>query len=148
MANTKENTTETKTVTNWQAFIDAGLVPVRIVCDGYLPTHPFNMGCHTALQVQASSMIEHFKADHGGGFVVTMRRSDNKPWPGWKELAAAGFEIVDFRDEAFGEELPLDPRFLIKALAPRRGSNGRVKQGGVFLMTISDKATNDQFFTE
>lgn len=150
MANTTNKEIDKKTMTNWQAFVDAGLVPTRIVCDGYSPVHAFNSGCHTALQLNSSSMIEHFKADHGGGFVISMRRTDNtnKPWAGWKELAAAGFEITDFRDEAFGEELPLDPRFLLKAMVPRKGSNGKVKSGGTFLMTIADQVSDNAFVSE
>lgn len=150
MANTTTKEIDKKTMTNWQAFVDAGLIPTRIVCDGYQPVHRFNQGCHTALQLNAKTMIEHFKADHGGGFVISLRRTDNnaKAWPGWKELADAGFEIIDLRDEAFGEELPLDPRFLLKAMAPRKGANGRVKSGGVFLMTIADQVSDNAFATE
>ena len=146
MANTKQDTPAKKSLTNWQAFIDAGLVPTRIVCDGYLPLHPFNRGCHTALQLTSDAIIQHYDADHGGGFHINLRRTDSaKSWKGWQELADSGMEIVDFRDASSQEELPLDPRFLLKAMAPHKNANRRMEPGGKFWMTVSNKPAEYEF---
>lgn len=135
-----------KTMTNWQAFADAGLVPTQIRCDGYFPAHPHNQGCHSLLQLTAEAMINHFKNDHGGGYVIKFRRTDGRnPWPGWKQLADAKMEIVDFRCAVCNTEIQLDPRFILQHMAPHKNSNRRIQPGGEFLMTISDKPVEYDF---
>lgn len=136
----------TKATTNWQVFKDAGLVPTSIRCDGYSPTHPVNIGCHTLLTLDADSMIRHFKGDHGGGFVIQFRRSDSsRPWPGWDVLANSGIELIDFRCAVCNNELPLDARFILQHMLPHKNGNRRTETGGRFYMTISDQAINYEY---
>ncbi len=146
MANNKPDTAtaDTPTVlTNWKAFEDAKLVPVLIRCDGYFPYHKHNEGCHTVLSPTADAMITHFNAGHGGGFYMQLRRSNgSKPWEGWKHLAEAGMEIVDFRCAVCNTEIVLDPRYILPHMVPHRNGNKRTQQGGGFWITISDKPIN------
>lgn len=137
---------EKKTLTNWQAFIDAGLVPTQIRCDGYFPVHPTNQGCHSSLIPTAANMIAHMNAEHGGGFFITLRRTDGtKPWPGWQELADAGIEAVDFRCAVCNNEIALDPRHILQHMVPHKNGNRRSQEGRIFWLTISDKPIEYEF---
>ncbi len=146
MAKIIESTIEKTTLTNWKAFIDAGLIPTQIRCDGYFPVHGSNEGCHSLLVPTAANMIQHMNNGHEGGFFITLRRTDStKAWAGWQELADAGIEIVDFRCAVCNEKLPLDPRHILQHMVPHRNSNRRTQEGRIFWMTISDKPVEYDF---
>lgn len=143
MANTTKIPTTKSSGTNWGVFKEAGLVPVKIVCDGYYPIHRANLGCHSKLQLTAEAMINHLDQDHGGGFQITLKRTDGKPWDGWDKLQEAGIEIVDFRCDVCDEVLRLNPMIILRHFAPHSGKTRRPRQGGTFNLTISRTANPD-----
>ncbi len=146
MANIAKTAVEKTALTNWKAFVDAGLVPTQIRCDGYFPKHPTNEGCHSALVPTGQAMINHLKAEHGGGFFITFRRTDgSKPWTGWQELQDAGIEISDFRCAVCNEQIALDPRHILQHMNPHKNGNRRTQEGKIFWMTITDKPVEYEF---
>lgn len=142
MANTKIPTAK-QAVSNWSAFKEAGLIPVQIVCDGYLPIHQFNSGCHSKLALTAEAMISHLDREHGGGFVITLQRTNGPAWDGWDKLIEAGIEVTDFRCDVCDEVIRLNPTFILRHFAPHSGKTRRPRAGGTFLMTISRQVNPD-----
>lgn len=142
MANTKIPTAK-QAVSNWSAFKEAGLVPVEIVCEGYFPIHQFNSGCHSKLQLTAEAMISHLDRDHGGGFQMTLRRSNGPAWDGWDKLAEAGIEVTDFRCDVCDEMIRLNPTFILRHFPAHAGKTRRPRMGGVFNITISRQVNPD-----
>lgn len=133
--------------TNWSVFKEAGLVPTEIVCEGYYPVHRFNNGCHTKLGLTAEAMIAHLDADHGGGFQITLKRSDGKMWDGWDKLSEAGIEVTDFRCDVCDEVLRLNPTIILRHFAPHTGKSRRPRLGGTFNITIS-RSVNPDYIDE
>src|SRR5579862_4997431 len=86
-----ESKSKTKTYTRWDTFDKAGYRVSRIVCE-CLPGHPADEACKTALIPTAANVINHIRAEHGGGFMFTIKESKT-PWAGWKALADAGVEV-------------------------------------------------------
>jgi hypothetical protein len=125
-----------KTYTNWGAFAKAGLVPTEIMCNGYRPFHGVDISCHTRLRLDPAVMGEHVRADHGGGFSMTLRRGD-RVWAGWKQFEDLGLEAVDLRCGVCGEELPFHPQHLLKHLRAHPNQNRRIVEGGQYLITLS-----------
>jgi len=136
MANPKIPTAKTA-VTNWGAFKEAGLSPIDITCEGYLPIHQFNSGCHSKLALTAEAMISHLDREHGGGFVMTLRKSNGPVWDGWDKFIELGIEITDFRCDVCDEVIKLNPSFILRHFAPHSGKMRRPKAGGTFNITIS-----------
>lgn len=124
------------TFTNWAAFVKAGLVPKEIVCNAYKPTHMVDMSCHSRLLLNAPSMIKHVEAEHGGGFLVTLQKSETE-WPGWKEFSQSGMELQELRCNHCGHELPVSPQQIIRHMKSHGGENRRLKENDTFRMTIS-----------
>ena len=125
-----------KTMTNWNGFVKAGLVPTRITCQGYPPTHRRDSACHSAVLLDASALERHVVAGHEGGFKIDIRRSE-VPWKGWLELGDLGFEIHDLRCEWCNKEIPVHPQYLLKHLEAHSGAQKRLKPSKTFLLTIS-----------
>lgn len=152
MRETVKPPTETavaKSFTNWQALIDAKLVPAEIICQAYLPVHPTDLSCHTRLVDSASNMLVHaFEREHLGGFSIKLRETDGKPWAGWNELAAAGIEASDFRCEICDQQIPFKPINIKKHMRPHAGKLRRTRNGGQFWLTLSrdksERAEDDE----
>lgn len=126
-----------KTYTRWDAFDAINLVPTEIRCDGYRPFHNVDLSCHTALPLQAQSMIDHYLSEHGGGFTMKVRVGDS-PWPGWKELADKGVELEDFRCGECLNAVRVNPADIQAHMKPHLASK-RMKTSETFLLTISQK---------
>lgn len=132
-----------KTVTNWNGWVKAGLVPTRIICQGYAPVHRRDNGCHSALLMDAHSFERHVDAGHEGGFFIKVRRGE-VPWKGWLELGDLGFEIHDLRCSWCDAEVPPHPQYLLKHLMPHKGAQKKLLRNDTFRMTISrDKPLPD-----
>lgn len=125
-----------KTHTKWEALEQAKLIPVRVMCDGYRPFHAFNLGCHTKMQINVEQWINHVKGGHGGGFMMKFRKGD-KPWPGWRQVAEAGLESVDFRCEICDQQIPFNAMHILKHMRAHNGKMRRVLPGGVYNITFS-----------
>ena len=132
---------ETKPVkqssTNWAAFEKAGLVPTEIMCQGYQPIHRADMSCHTRLTLKAANMLGHLANDHGGGFKITVKRTEGKAWPGWKELREAGIDCFDLRCDVCDSVLQFQPNHLLAHIKPHSGKNRRIQSNGTFWLTLS-----------
>jgi hypothetical protein len=136
-----------KTYTNWKAFIDAGLTPSHIQCDGYRPVHMYNEGCHTTLAPNVKQMLGHFNGGHGGGFLVSFKENYRnggdivrfgKAWDGWRELEALGVELRDLTCDVCGKDLKITQRALIQHCKQHTGKSSRVKPGGDFWITLTN----------
>lgn len=114
-----ESTSKT-TQTEWDTFDKAKYGVRGIVCQ-CLPGHPSDEACKTALVPSAQSVLNHLRAGHGGGFEFIIRGSMPKPWPGWKDLAAAGAEIAWIRDEVTDRQVDVSKRALEDVLKPHTG---------------------------
>lgn len=127
-----------KTVTNWKVFEQAGLVPVRFKCDGYLSSHPNDMTCHTNLVMTAENVLRHMDPNHGGGwFHIKFRISDGKVAPIWKELEEAGVEIQEFYCPHCRVLVPMTPRAIVKHLQPHAGATRINPYPQTLCMTLS-----------
>lgn len=112
-----------KTLTNWGVFRDAGLVPVRIRCEGYLGSHPADLSCHSNLLLTGSSVLSHMAPDHSGGwFKIKFRVSDGKVSELWQELEDAGVEIADLYCSHCRQGVSMTPRAMIKHLQNHAGA--------------------------
>lgn len=124
-----------KTVTNWIAFEIARLMPKEILCQGYKPTHQVDLSCHTRLPLDAAVLGKHIKAEHGGGFLFTLRKAD-KTWPGWRKFSALGLEAHDFRCAVCDAVVPFHPGHILKHMKPHTGKIKRITPGGGFNITL------------
>lgn len=134
-----------KTVTKWDAF--RGLRPVKLTCEGYLPVHEVNSGCHTALPLEGKWLALHtFERQHGGGFHITLDVGDTKFWD---ECAEAGLEIVDFRCGVCGKRLKPMAAAVLPHLRPHPDANRKMRTGGLFHITVgSAPAVDDEALEE
>lgn len=96
--------------TKWEVFARAKLIPSQIICDTIFG-HPGDEACHTKLELRAPIMVKHVIA-HGGGFRITVRQSDGKIWPGWKQLEDARMELASLKCEVCDQEIGLSVREL------------------------------------
>lgn len=153
--------TSSSSITNWKEFTKAGLTPVEIVCSEYRPVHPSVTGCHSRLQTRIAlkgapinpltkratktgsgqPMLDHTRADHGGGFLVKFKRTaldEATAWKGWKDLEKSGVEITDIRCEWC--EKPEDrvhAGSLLSHFRPHKGRGRGLKAADSFWMTLS-----------
>lgn len=130
---------ESKSNTKWEIFEQGELVPVKLVCQDYLPVHPSDTSCHTTIPISGEVVARHINPEHGsgGGFEIHLRhRPGAKASTLWKELASLGFELHDFRCDVCNEELPLAPRRIIRHIAAHAGKSRAPRAGGKFWMTI------------
>lgn len=125
-----------KTYTNWKAFDQASLAPAEIRCDGYLPVHPSNEGCHTVVKNDNVDTIINHLENHGGGFVVKMRYTEKSKTPIWSNLQNAKIEIHDFRCEWCNADVKLNPQHLRKHMEPHLGGNRRIGGNKLFFVTL------------
>lgn len=116
---------ERKTVTNWAVFDKAGLVPVRIKCDGYLGGHPSDLSCHSNILTTSESVQHHMKPEHGGGwFHFRLRSTDAKGKATiWRDLSQAGVEISHLYCPHCRREVEMTPREILFHLNPHPGAN-------------------------
>jgi len=138
-----------QTVTKWEVFNKAGLVPTEIWCQGYLPIHRSDSSCHTRLRLLADSIETH--SEHGGGFRFDLKRLENKVWPGWKGLQAKGLECHDFRCDVCDKVVPMHPLHIMNHMRPHLSKNRRTQVGGVFYLTIgpgTPTPTEDSAFVD
>ncbi len=115
-----QEVTSKKTYTNWDAFAKAKVVPTTIICD-IIAQHPADEACKTRMTLAASNMIRHFEIGHGGGFQVKVKQTDGKPWPGWKELEDAGYEIVNMKCEVCDRKVQVSARDILNHLRAHQG---------------------------
>ncbi len=132
-----------KTYTRWDAFEAINLVPTEIRCEGYLPFHPLNLGCHTRLPLHAQSLIDHLNSGHGGGFEMQVRVGDS-PWSGWKDLQDAGVELEDFRCGECMNPVRVNPADIQAHMRPHLVGK-RMKSSNKFLLTISQNSKKTAF---
>lgn len=109
-----------KTYTNWEAFAKAKVMPSNLVCD-VIHMHPADEACKTRLPLEAKNMIRHFELGHGGGFQVKMKDNNGREWPGWKELADAGYEIVRMKCEVCDRQVQVSARDISNHRRPHQG---------------------------
>jgi hypothetical protein len=112
--------TPRKTFTNWDAFVKAKIIPTTIICD-VIHMHPADEACKTRMPLEAKNMIRHFEIGHGGGFQVKVKQSDGRPWPGWKDLENAGYEIVNMKCEVCDRKVQVSPRDILNHLRTHQG---------------------------
>jgi hypothetical protein len=129
--------TRPKLITNWKAFEQANL-GVRVVqCDGYVPIHPHNQGCHTKLIPTAKAMSSHIDGEHAGGFVLELTQ-DSAPNPLWNELREDGIEVRDLRCGHCGAEVRLHPVKLKEhGWKAHPGMFSKTKPDGKFYITLT-----------
>lgn len=121
--------------TKWDAFEKAGLRPKTITCEGYFPVHRVNLGCHTNILLNADTMVDHVRGEHGGGFTLVLVQ-DGRKWDGWQRLRELGAELHDFRCDVCDREVPLVPNVILKHFQAHSGRMRRPIAGGAFLATI------------
>jgi hypothetical protein len=128
---------ESKCLTNWDAFAEAGLVPVSIRCQDYFPAQRSDASCHTTFAISVENVLRHMSEEHGsgGGFELTVRRTEGKKSPFWAEMAKAGIEIHDFRCDC-DKEVPLVPRRMLNHCKSHVGRTHNTIPGGVFHVTL------------
>lgn len=136
-----------KTVTNWRVFGEAGLVPVRIRCEGYLGSHPADLSCHSNLLLKGESVLAHMVPDHSGGwFKFKFRISDGKESPVWAELEEAGVEITDLYCSHCRQGVAMTPRAMIKHLQAHAGATRLNPDPQSLCMTLSfNRADLDEY---
>jgi hypothetical protein len=131
--------TKSKTSTNWRALEDAGVIPVRVVCQDYVPVSArMDMSCHSNLAISGENVTRHMVEEHGtgGGFAMYLRLSDGKKSKLWRELEDAGVELHDFRCDICDEQLPLQPRRIARHLQPHSGKSRHARANSKFWMTL------------
>ena len=144
---------EKETFTNWGAIAKSRLVPTFMKCDGYLPMHPHNNGCHTTLPHKPHIFAAHLDGGHGGGIFISFRdnykndmigvnlgstiKQSEKEWLGWDEFRKEGLEIKDFRCDVCNAEIKLNPNAILKHCKPHQGKTSRLRPGGDFWITLS-----------
>lgn len=124
-----------KTFTKWEIFQRAGLRLKELVCEGYMPIHTYNSGCHTRLIPNATSAKSHIDGEHGGGFIIGIRSSE-QPWEGWREFDELGLEIHDLRCDSCQNEVELNARSILKHIKPHMNSNRRIVPNDKFRVTL------------
>lgn len=137
--NPKTESLETpSTMTKWEVFDQAMIVPTQIMCQDYWPTHRTDGSCHTKLRLEADSILRHMNPQHesGGGFQLIFRQTDGKQWPGWQALKAAGAEIHDFRCDICDAEIQLTPRAILRHMRPHNGKSRKITDTKTFNLTV------------
>lgn len=132
-----ESKPKRKTITNWQVFEEAGFIPVRLRCDGYLGSHPAELSCHTNVVPSATNVLRHLAPEHGGGWFQIKFRISDKPSTFWKELEDAGVEMFHFFCPHCREEVPVSPRRIIYHLQQHPGANRVNLNPQTLCMTLS-----------
>lgn len=117
-----------KTYTNWNALTIAGLRPTMIECQAYRPALRGDNSCHTRLLPKGDSFINHIGHDHGGGFRLSLRKSDGKASPLWAEIGELGLEAHDFRCAACGAEVRFHPTSIMQHMKPHQGMTKQAYQ--------------------
>lgn len=139
--------TKRKTLTNWRLFEEAGFIPVRVRCQGYLGSHPADLSCHSNLKIDGENVVRHMDPNHGGGwFHFKFRISDGKVSPLWRELEDAGVEIQDFYCPHCRSAVGMSPRSIIKHLQPHAGANRINMEPQTLAMTLGfQRAESDEY---
>lgn len=131
-------TSESKTITKWSVFEEAGFIPIQVKCDGYENFHDSSLSCKTSVVPSSKNIIGHMDPDHGGGwFKIKLGRSDVKKSPIWKELADAGVEIQDFKCPHCRQQVEVSPRRISYHLGMHPGATRVNLQPQVLCFTLS-----------
>jgi hypothetical protein len=136
-------------LTKWEAFDKANLQITNLVCDS--PNAPYNAGCHTNLVPRAENVLTHINAEHGGGFIASVRVSDGKPWQGWQRLKALGVEMLALRCAHCGHDIPLNPQHILRHLKPHPGLLRRSSPNdklSFYLSTNKPTPTEDEAYSD
>jgi hypothetical protein len=139
-----------KTFTNWRALMEAKVRPVMITCQGYQPTNPHDISCHTKLKLSADAIVQHIKADHGGSFRMLFKECDT-PWDGWLKFIDAGLESVDFRCERCDMKIPFHVNKILFHMKDHNGKLRRLLPGKLYNIHLSigrPELSDDEAFTE
>jgi hypothetical protein len=138
-----------KTYTPWDAFVKAKLVPVSIVCDT-IRGRQADEACHTRLALTADSIIRHIsELDHGGGFKIQFKKTDGKPWQGWKDLEDAGFEIAGLKCVPCDEKVQVSPRDLLNHMRQHgRGISYNWHKDTLFFRIQSTPVNDENDFSD
>ena len=137
-----EPTRKTST-TNWKAFRSAQTTIKTILCKAYGPVHMVDVGCHGRVLLTPEAIKGHIDNGHGSvpgmaGFKFTLTQ-EGQADPLWTKLEQACIEIHDFRCDVCDKVLPLHNISIINHMRPHSGKSRRVRKGGDFLMTLSEK---------
>jgi hypothetical protein len=132
-----------KSTTNWKAFRSARVKVSEILCKGYVPVHLADLSCHGRCLLTAKALDHHIENGHGSadgncGFKFTLT-PDTSVDPLWQDLENFGMEIHDFRCDVCDKVLPLHNIHIINHMRPHAGKSRRVRPGGAFLMTLSNR---------
>lgn len=138
--------TKRKTLTNWRVFAEAGFLPTRFRCDGYLNSHPADLSCHSNMIPTVANVVSHIQPEHGGGwFRVKFRITDGKEFPLWRDLEEAGVEIQHLYCPHCREAVPVSPRAMMRHLQPHAGANRVNLDPQTLCMTLSfNRADSDE----
>jgi hypothetical protein len=141
---------ESNSGTPWENFDEGAIVPIRVTCQDYQPVHRVDMSCHTNLPIKVESITNHMNPEHGsgGGFLFQLRHRPGQKSELWKALAEAGVECHDFRCDVCDEQLPLNPRRVIRHIAAHAGKFRSARAGGGFWATLkfdSPESDEDQY---
>lgn len=138
-----------KTLTNWKVFQDAGLIPVRVKCEGYAGHHPADMSCHSCLIPDVQHVLAHMQPEHSGGwFRIKFRMSDGKVSPLWKDLEEAGVEIQDFACPHCRAQVQMTPRAIIRHLQNHAGANRVNLDPQTLCLTLGFNRPDDEYGSE
>ena len=141
---------ESRSLTDWEIFEKANLVPIRITCQDYQPIQQADTSCHTNLALTGANVLSHMVPDHGsgGGFTFHLRQREGAKNPIWKELKNAKVELHDFRCDVCDEVLPLAGRRIVKHLQPHAGKSRSPRPGGAFHMTLKFDSLDQNYEEE
>jgi hypothetical protein len=154
---------DNESLTDWGEFLKAGLTPVEIICSEYRPIHTSITSCHSRIATKlalkgaplnpatgrptktgsATTLLDHVKNGHGGGFLMKFRRAapgDKIAWAGWKDLKESGVEVIDIRCEWCEQaEGRIHAGSLLSHFKPHRGRGRGMKVADSFWLTLSFK---------
>lgn len=115
-----------RTISKWDAFGQAGLAPVQIVCQTYFPYHLYDGSCHSKVPKFSSEQLKtHIAGEHGAAFEIYLKKVDGKASPLWGDLSSSGLEAADLRCGVCSKQLRLQPSSLLQHMRPH---NGNTKQ--------------------
>lgn len=112
-----------RTISKWDAFAQAGLAPLQVICQTYYPYHLQDSSCHSKLPRFTSDQLQtHIDGDHGAGFELYLKKVDGKASGLWGDLSSAGLEVADLRCGVCSKQLPLRPSTLLQHMRPHSGN--------------------------
>lgn len=122
-----------KTHTDYPTLVRMRWVPTEIQCDGYLPWHRTNEGCHSRVRPRGENVADHARRHRslfGGGFKFRFQPNSKGGWAGWRKLAEAGMEIINIRCMGCLKDIDINVVDLQAHAKPHLGSNKRIYRNG------------------